>query len=185
MSVESLSLSLSLSLFSFVCSRGLHYCTWPKAFASLACSLSLSLCRKHDTLRGDAVERSFACCFFSPFLSLSLALSLSLPSAGLLRGGGTQLLLFATAPVPSPRDRPRCPVLHCRSPARRRPSLRRHHVCVCVCVCVGIEAEAGRVRPSVRLHHISRCWSSLVKSLPHDKLQYTLMLWAKPNSSLF
>jgi hypothetical protein len=35
---------------------------------------------------------------------------------GGLRGGGRVS-----------RDRPRCPVLHCRSAVRRRPSHRRHH----------------------------------------------------------
>ena len=53
------------------------------------------------------------------------------------------------------RDRPRCPVLHCRSAVRRRPAHRRHH-------CrhhVWLGTEGGRdrsscpsVRPSFVLH---------------------------------
>jgi hypothetical protein len=47
------------------------------------------------------------------------------------------------------RDRPRCPVLHCRSPVWRRPTHRRHHVWL---------ENRGRTRQkrslSVRLSHI-------------------------------
>ena len=61
------------------------------------------------------------------------------------------------------RDRPRCPVLHCRSAVRRRPAHCRHHcrhhVCVCVCVCVARNRGRTRqkllsVRPSFVPHSL-------------------------------
>jgi hypothetical protein len=63
------------------------------------------------------------------------------------------------------RDRPRCPVLHCRSPVWRRPTHRRHHV--------WLETEAGRDRsapcPSVRT---TFALLSTVKSVHGDKYHY-------------
>ena len=60
------------------------------------------------------------------------------------------------------RDRPRCPVLHCRSAVRRRPAHRRHH-------CrhhVWLGTEGGRDRSSCSLVRPSYyiCFAELVES---------------------
>lgn len=108
-------------------------------------------CMSHEERdRRNRAKLTVPCCLLRCLTCFHLPLSVR---PRVPRGGGafqqqTRRLLFATALLYPcslcmtmllegrdgegrrrvSRDRPRCPVLHCRSPVWRRPTHRRHHV---------------------------------------------------------